>query len=206
MKKETTGIVLLIILYGVGLSGILLPAFKPLVLPLSAYNLLISFLVLLNSYRWKKEILLASFLVFLIGFIVEWVGVHTSLLFGTYWYGLNLGPKFFEVPLIIGINWAMLTMVCSAMSKVLTKSMLLHVVLGASLMTGMDWLMEPVAIKSDFWHWKNETIPVYNFICWFVVSLLTNWVFIKIAKPTLNKTAITLFILLTLFFTIQQVV
>jgi putative membrane protein len=100
----------------------------------------------------------------------------------------------------------MLTMVCSAMSKALTKSMLLQVVLGALIMTGMDWLMEPVAIKSDFWHWKNETIPVYNFICWFVVSLLTNWIFVKIAKPTLNKTAITLFILLTLFFTIQQLI
>ena len=195
----------MIILYGVGLSGILLPAFRPLVLPLSSYNLLISFLILLNSYRWKKEMLFASFLVFLIGFFVEWVGVHTSLLFGTYWYGANLGPKFLEVPFIIGINWAMLTLVSSAVGKTLTKSMLLNVVLGASLMTGMDWLMEPVAIKSDFWHWKNETIPVYNFICWFVVSLLTNWIFVKIAKPTLNKTAITLFILLTLFFTIQQV-
>lgn len=201
-----TGIVILVILYGVGLSGILLTAFRPLVLPLSAYNLLISFLILLHSYRWKKEMLFASFLVFLIGFFVEWVGVHTSLLFGTYWYGANLGPKFLEVPFIIGINWAMLTLVSSAIGKTLSKSMLLNVVLGASLMTGMDWLMEPVAIKSDFWHWKNETIPVYNFICWFVVSLLTNWVFVKIAKPTLNKTAITLFILLTLFFTIQQVV
>lgn len=201
-----TGIVILVILYGVGLSGILLPTFRSLVLPLSAYNLLISFLILLNSYRWKKEILFASFLVFLIGFFVEWVGVHTSLLFGTYWYGANLGAKIIDVPFIIGINWAMLTLVCSAIGKSLVKSMLLQVVLSALLMTGMDWLMEPVAIKSDFWHWKNETIPVYNFICWFVVSLLTNWIFVKIAKPTLNKTAITLFILLTLFFTIQQVV
>lgn len=201
-----TGIVILVILYGVGLSGILLPTFRSLVLPLSAYNLLISFLILLNSYRWKKEILFASFLVFLIGFFVEWVGVHTSLLFGTYWYGANLGAKIIDVPFIIGINWVMLTLVCSAIGKILVKSMLLQVVLSALLMTGMDWLMEPVAIKSDFWHWKNETIPVYNFICWFAVSLLTNWIFVKIAKPTLNKTAITLFILLTLFFTIQQVV
>lgn len=201
-----TGIVILVILYGVGLSGILLPTFRSLVLPLSAYNLLISFLILLNSYRWKKEILFASFLVFLIGFFVEWVGVHTSLLFGTYWYGANLGAKIIDVPFIIGINWVMLTLVCSAIGKTLVKSMLLQVVLSALLMTGMDWLMEPVAIKSDFWHWKNETIPVYNFICWFAVSLLTNWIFVKIAKPTLNKTAITLFILLTLFFTIQQVV
>jgi bisanhydrobacterioruberin hydratase len=110
VKKEMTGIVILVILYGVGLSGILLPTFRSLVLPLSAYNLLISFLILLNSYRWKKEILFASFLVFLIGFFVEWVGVHTSLLFGTYWYGANLGAKIIDVPFIIGINWAMLTL------------------------------------------------------------------------------------------------
>jgi putative membrane protein len=159
--------------------------------------------VLLNAYRWKNDVLLASALVFVIGFAVEWIGVHTSLLFGIYWYGANLGPKLLNVPLIIGVNWAMLSALTSAIGSKLFKQLTLQVVGSALLMTGMDWLMEPVAVKSDFWHWKNGIIPVYNFVCWFLVSLVTNWIFIKIGKPKLNNTSVALFILLVLFFTIQ---
>jgi bisanhydrobacterioruberin hydratase len=203
MKKERLGILVLIILYSVGLTAMFIPGLRSHVLPLSAYTLLISFLVLLNAYRWKNEVLLASALVFTIGFSVEWIGVHTSMLFGTYWYGANLGPKLLHVPLIIGVNWAMLSALTSAIGSKIFKQLAFQVLGSALLMTAMDWLMEPVAVSSDFWHWKNGIIPVYNFVCWFLVSLVTNWIFIKIGKPKVNNTSVALFILLVLFFTIQ---
>ena len=34
-----------------------------------------------------------------------------------------------------------------------------------------DWFLEPLAIRLGFWKWDGE-IPVYNYICWFVISLL----------------------------------
>lgn len=203
MKKESLGILLLIILYSVGVSCMFVPELRTHVLPLSSYTLLISFLVLMGAYRWKNEVLLASALVFGVGFAVEWIGVQTSLLFGNYWYGANLGPKLLNVPLIIGVNWAMLSALTSAIGLSLFRNLFFQVIGSALLMTGVDWLIEPVAIKSDFWHWKNDVIPVYNFACWFIVSLITNLIFIKVGKPKLNKTAVVLFILLVLFFTIQ---
>jgi hypothetical protein len=48
-------------------------------------------------------------IVYLIGMIVELIGVNTGLLFGAYHYGENLGIKVFGVPLLIGINWVVLT-------------------------------------------------------------------------------------------------
>jgi putative membrane protein len=97
----------------------------------------------------------------------------------------------------------MLSALTSAIGSKIFKQLVFQVLGSALLMTAMDWLMEPVAVSSDFWHWKNGIIPVYNFVCWFLVSLVTNWIFIKIGKPKVNNTSVALFILLVLFFTIQ---
>ena len=42
---------------------------------------------------------------------------------------------------------------------------------GALLASFFDWLMEPIAVKLGYWQWASETIPVYNYICWFLCSL-----------------------------------
>jgi len=206
MKKERTGILVLLILYAVGTISMLVPSLRPLVLPLSGYNLFFSFLILLNAYRWNQTLLIGSATIFILGFFSEWIGVHTGLLFGRYWYGMNLGPKLSGVPFIIGINWAMLTILASGIAIKWTKNITFQAMIAAALMTGIDVLMEPVAIRNDYWHWHNEVIPLYNYLCWFVVSFIGNLVLIKIAKPSLNNTSIVLFTLITLFFTIQLLV
>jgi putative membrane protein len=177
-----------------------------LVLPLSGYNLFFSFLILLNAYRWNQALLIGSATIFILGFFSEWIGVHTGLLFGRYWYGMNLGPKLSGVPFIIGINWAMLTILTSGIAIKWTKNITFQAMIAAALMTGIDVLMEPVAIRNDYWHWHNGVIPLYNYLCWFVISFIGSLVLIKIAKPSLNNTSIVLFILITLFFTIQLLV
>jgi putative membrane protein len=181
------------------------PGLRSHVLPLSAYTLLISFLVLLNAYRWKNEVLLASTLVFVIGFAVEWIGVHTSLLFGIYWYGANLGPKLLNVPLIIGVNWAMLSALTSAIGSKLFKQLTFQVVGSALLMTGMDWLMEPVAVNSDFWHWKNGIVPLQNYAAWFVFATLFHLLLNSTSKPAKNRMAGTLFFIQGGFFIVLYV-
>jgi len=206
MNKERTGILVLLILYAVGTISMLVPSLRPLVLPLSGYNLFFSFLILLNAYRWNQTLLIGSATIFILGFFSEWIGVHTGLLFGRYWYGMNLGPKLSGVPFIIGINWAMLTILASGIAIKWTKNITFQAMIAAALMTGIDVLMEPVAIRNDYWHWHNEVIPLYNYLCWFVVSFIGNLVLIKIAKPSLNNTSIVLFTLITLFFTIQLLV
>ncbi len=76
---------------------------------------------------------------------------------------------------------------------------------GASLAVLFDWLMEPVAVKLGFWTWHGDgTIPLYNYICWFIISilLLTIFHFSKFDKK--NKFAINLLLIQSLFFLILR--
>ena len=67
-------------------------------------------------------------------------------------------------------------------------------------MLGVDLLMEPVAIKSGFWSWGGYDVPLYNYVCWFLVALFLQWVLFKLRKAETNKVYETLLILIVLFF------
>lgn len=192
---------------------------KNLFIQATPLNLLLMFVLLL----WTQEDKNSSFILFVviavfIGFMAEVTGVHTGLLFGNYSYGKALGIKFLEVPLIIGINWFVI-IYCSGISiqtvlhklvkgvsvqnQKLSASLKIFSVIidGAILATFFDWLMEPIAIKLGFWHWnEGGAIPVYNYLCWFIISaaLLTIFQFFNFRKR--NKFAINLLLIQVMFF------
>jgi len=105
-----------------------------------------------------------------IGFFVEVVGVSTGLPFGEYRYGENLGPKLLGVPLLIGLNWVVLTFLTVYIGKRLFKHKWLTCLMGALLMVTLDIFIEPVAPIFDFWHWANGAPPLQNFLAWFAVA------------------------------------
>ncbi len=206
----------------IGLFGILYfqDAFFIRLTPL---NLLLSFSLLVWTQTNKNTaffLLLAS--TFLIGFFAEVVGINTGLLFGDYTYGKVLGFQLLNVPLIIGINWFIIIYCCgisthTLLIKVINKvakdtkepptllKAMSVIVDGASLAVLFDWLMEPVAVKLGFWTWHGDgSIPLYNYICWFVVSLLllTIFHFCKFQKK--NKFAVNLLLIQALFFLILR--
>ena len=61
--------------------------------------------------------------------ISEIVGVKFGIIFGDYKYGYALGYKIFEVPILIGANWAILTVSCSALSATLFDSVIIKVIM-----------------------------------------------------------------------------
>ena len=191
------------IFYVVGIVGMYFPTYRSFFVNLSFFHLLLSFLVLLlsrSSYGNKFWGFIA--LAFFTGMLAEWIGVHTGLLFGDYKYGPVLGPKVFAVPVIIGINWAMLSIVSAAMLKKLKLNFYLEVILAAILMVFLDFLMEPVAIKLHFWNWKNNQIPLYNYVCWLLVSLLIQFAYRKWRLNEANNVAIALFFYIIAFFSV----
>ncbi|MDZ7604320.1 MAG: carotenoid biosynthesis protein [Cyclobacteriaceae bacterium] len=111
-------------------------------------------------------------LVYLIGIGVEIVGVNTGWLFGEYHYGQNLGPRIFGVPLLIGVNWTILTFLTATICKRYIRQKWLSLLIGALLMVGLDFLIEPTAPIFDFWYWSEGLAPLRNFVDWFVVSLI----------------------------------
>ena len=93
-----------------GMTGILSPDYSDWFLSMSPINLLLTFIIILvNIDNFKWHIVIAVAIPFSLGFIVEALGVNYGLIFGNYSYGENLGQKFIGVPIIICVNWALLT-------------------------------------------------------------------------------------------------
>ena len=211
---------LAILFHIIGITGILFFD-KDFFIRSTTFNLLLMFALLVwtqdkkNKFSW---LFLGS--CFLTGVGVEIIGVKTSALFGHYQYGNVLGPGVMNVPWIIGINWFIIIYCCgisvhtllmkisnrvSATETPQSLKALSIIVDGATLAVFFDWLMEPVAVKLNYWHWNGDgSIPFFNYICWFIVSvlLLTVFHFCKFDKQ--NKFAVNLLLIQFMFFLILR--
>jgi putative membrane protein len=204
---EMFWIVFASIFFAVGTVGIALPDYREELVPLSSFHLLLTFAILYFSRKGKKDkFLLFSFLVFLLGLIVESFGTNTGLLFGNYRYGPTLGWKVFGVPLIIGINWATMVVCSSTLIATLKLNLIQKALIAALLMTALDFLIEPVAMDLNFWQWKNGEIPLYNYICWFLISLPMHYFYMKWKLVENNSVPKAVFLLLTIFFLVLNFV
>lgn len=185
--------IVVILMYIVGTIGLLIPATQPYFKLVSPSNLWISLILLLLFHKdFNKSFVVITIIIFLTGFFVEVLGVNTGIIFGKYWYGQTLGTKLFEVPLVIGANWLLL-IYCSSVvvinlfeifTKYLSNNFFLNhpfikAIFASILMVFLDYLIEPVAVSLDFWHWESEKIPVQNFQAWFLVAFILNYLFLK---------------------------
>ena len=198
-------IILLLILHLVGGVALSMDSVKSIFLALTPFNLALTFGLLI----WANDDFSFNFfkiisILFLIGFFVEVLGVYSGLLFGEYHYGKTLGFQFLEVPLIIGVNWVMLLVSSFAVSSYFVSNSILKVVLSSIIMVFLDLMIEPVAIRLDFWYWQAEVIPLQNYLMWFIVSLLMNWILTFNRFKFNVKLGFGLLISQVLFFTLQS--
>lgn len=204
--------VILPLMYIAGVIGLQIPFTQELFKSLSPFNLWISLaLLLLFQEEYNRKFIVFSLIVFSTGFFVEVLGVKTGVIFGEYVYGKTLGFKIFDVPLTIGANWLTLIYCTGICSDKITAFLSKHVhtgfsanmfasVSGSFLMTALDVLIEPVAVRLDFWHWKDGIIPVQNYIAWFVISFILYLYFNKSRFSKTNALALRLLLLEVLFF------
>jgi len=167
-----TANIIIILFHVVGLVGLSVPASRPLFLQIVPAHILLMLVVIVLSHKSRsKGFIIFSLLIFLSGFGLEWLGVHKYWLFGDYDYGKTLGFKLFDIPLTIGVNWFLLVYAAGVtMQHSRLKSTFFRVITGAAILVVLDVLIEPVAIRFDYWHWDNNIIPLKNYICWFFVS------------------------------------
>lgn len=199
--KLPMSIGLLMIFYIVGLLGMLFSDQPDEFAQLSWLNLLISGAVLfLNHEKWSAKLLLALVSIGILGYLVEVVGVQTGMIFGEYQYGEALGYKLGGVPLIIGLNWVMLCYFSVFTFSRWIKPWWLISSVAAMSLVGLDLIIEPVAIKLDFWTWGSKDIPIQNFIAWFLIAAVFNKLITLTKEESANKLAPYLFLIQTLFF------
>lgn len=169
------------------------------------FHLVLMFVLLLLSYEKRLlQFLKWVILTFAIGFVVELIGVHTGLIFGDYTYGVVLGYKVYEVPVLIGVNWVMVLVGAIALSSMFIRNKWVMILIAATLATVLDWLIEPVAIKLGYWSWAGHGIPFYNYVCWWAVSILLAFLWTNFKLKANNFSAI-LFIIQAIFFAILHI-
>ncbi|MFM6976185.1 MAG: carotenoid biosynthesis protein [Sphingobacteriaceae bacterium] len=180
---------LVLLFHAVGLLGFLNTEWQSHFIALVPFHLLLMFALLLVSQQtWNRHFLQFVLLTYLGGYGIEYLGVHTGLIFGSYDYGDTLGTKFADIPLLIGVNWVLLIYsVGTSIEYLNLKNKVLNLLLAAAVLVLLDTLIEPVAIQFDYWSWEGGLIPLQNYAAWFLVSLAGCWFFkrMKFTKQNL---------------------
>jgi bisanhydrobacterioruberin hydratase len=158
-------------------------------------------IVLLFSKQSIEAVLLPFILAFGVGFIAEIIGVKTGFPFGYYYYGNAFGIKLFSVPLMIGVNWAILNY-CSlqVLKQLKLKNFWILVIGSALLMTGMDFLIEQICMHYNFWFFNTGKAGLANYAAWFLISAGISFFTLKNFTNHLNSMAVKLFLYQLLFF------
>ena len=217
--KNNVALFIAILFHVSGAIGILCTPYSDWFVRHTAFNLYLMAILLIWTQPGKNIFFfLFLLLAFITGMGTEMIGVHTGKLFGNYAYGDVLGPKFNQVPVLIGVNWFVIVY-CSGMilqtlhdwlehkyfsdtKRLSTSFQFISFIIDAALLaTFFDWVMEPVAVKIGFWQWlDNGQIPAYNYTCWFLISAALTITFRWFPFIKRNQFAVHLFIIQLLFF------
>lgn len=217
ISKTQGAIAIAVLFHAIGLVGILLFD-KTLFIKATTFNLLLMGLLLIITQENKNAGFWLFFISsFLIGIGMEIIGISTGIIFGDYTYGDVLGYKIMGVPVIIGINWFIIIYCCGISMQMLLNRVidkvgdgmphprpvlktLSLIIDGATLAVIFDMLMEPAAIKLGYWNWEANTVPFYNYICWFFISCLMLLIFNYVSFRKENKFAVNLLLIQAIFF------
>ena len=156
--------------------------------------------ILVFHKSWRAKFINSFGLVALLGFGVQ---VLAEQLLGSFHYDEMLGLRLFDTPIIIGLNWAIITYCALNITAPIKKDNSTRYLATAVLMVGVDIFLEPFAVRYNLWHWGAESAPFYNFILWFGVSL----VFAVIMGPNIkraNPMAMIIYVLQILFYSFCQ--
>lgn len=184
----------LVIFYIIGIAGFLWPYSRDLFINLTGLALLLSTFLLFWFHRsgFNKKSVIVFITIYLAGFFIEVIGVDTGAIFGHYTYGSGLGPTIFGTPLMIGVNWLMLTYCFASILRSMKLTGVAIIILGSAGMLVYDLVMEQVAPMLDLWYWNNNIIPIENYIAWFAIAVIFQSVIVFTKTKLINPIALTL--------------
>lgn len=202
-RTAVIAIIVLVIFHQVGLVGFHLPESRALFESLVPLNLLLSIIILAIFHKeWSLPFGIFAFITFWVGYGVEVAGVQTGLVFGPYHYETALGPKVAGVPPMIGLNWLMLIYCSNIIAQKISPNIFIKATIGALLVLGLDFFIEPMALNYNYWEWDTEggIIPSQNYLAWLLISWLLSFGFHTISTKKENPVAPALYVIQLLFF------
>lgn len=142
-----------------------------------------------ESLGWKRSLLLLG-LTFTVSLLFECVGVASGKVYGPYHYTDLLGPKFLGlVPLLIPAAWFMMMYPSFVIAIRITPPqwsgrgrLVGTAVLGATIMTAWDLVMDPLMVAGGHWVWEVEGVyfgvPLQNYWGWWLTTFVTILLFL----------------------------
>ena len=172
LSRKNIIILLILIFHFVGMLGLSFSQTKDYFLFLTPFHLLFTSILIFLSRSYSKKFFLSVILISFIGFFIEVLGVCTGSLFGEYEYGNKLGLEILNVPLVIALNWFILVYASRGSVNFFLKNKYLQMLFSSIIMVFLDILIEPVAIELGWWSWDISSVPLQNYLMWFVVSVI----------------------------------
>ena len=152
ITKIQFSIILLILIYLTGFIGIVASKNPIDFLSLTPLNLGISAILLfINHQKGFQNQVFIFILIGILAYFIEVLGVNTGVIFGEYAYGKTLGWKIFNTPLMIGVNWILLTYATVYSLEKLIQTKWILALCSSLVLVTLDFLIEPIAITYDFW-------------------------------------------------------
>jgi len=176
---------ILLLVYAVARVFQILPGKLALVAVVALHVLPLLVFALLHGairYRWAGIFCFIA-ICLIVGNIFENVGVATGFPFGRYYFTDAMGPKLFQVPILLGLayvgmgylSWTLGTVIVGALQPSLTGARVVTAPLIAScIMVAWDLANDPVwANINRLWVWPNGGayfgVPLTNFLGWYLV-------------------------------------
>ena len=217
-SKLINGIIILSVIHLISIWGIKSEAAMDFYFPYIAVDILLCFgFLVYYQQHWNMNGVLFLFFTFCAGFIIQAIGVNTVYIekkvffggypFGPFVYGSALGPKLWNTPLLIGINWLILIYCIGILLKNLSYSKVQKSLLGASMLVLYDIVLEPMAKRNEMWFWLTKKdplshynpVPLQNYAGWFLFSFLMLIYFYNAKAKIRNPIAPAVFIIMFFF-------
>ena len=205
LSKANWVVIFLAIIYAVGVWGLNSTSWQSLFRSVTPVNLsLTAFLLIFFHEGHNNRIGTFALLCMLLGYSVEVLGVQTGFPFGVYEYHTTLGIKLLDTPLMIGVNWLILTYACGMIAQRFFIPSWKKALLGAALMVIIDFVIEPFAIYHQLWSWEGGSIPIQNYAAWYVIAFVLLLLFYRLVPPSRNPLVLPIYLLLFIFFAINN--
>lgn len=167
---------------------------------------LVSVLVFAYEKDFDLKLLRTFSSISIFGFLIEVIGVNSGMPFGEYFYGDNLGPKIFSVPIVLSLNWLLLIYLSWNLASIFPLSKIKQAFLASILMVFIDLTIEPIAARLDFWYWLNQSAGALNYLSWLLISFFLILFLISRHELKTNYVALFHYFIYTGFFIILNFV
>ena len=196
-----------LLFYTIGLIGFILPFSRAMFSAITPFAMLLG-IYLLAVYHpdYNRKTTIAFLIVYLLGFLVEAIGVNTGVVFGHYTYLDAMGIKLWGTPLIIGLNWLFLSYTATSILDDTKLPAWTVYFLAPLLMVAYDFFLEKSAPVLDMWLWADDKIPFRNYVAWYAIGFLCVVILKFCGVNTKNILAKLLYFVQFLFFVLLSII